>query len=130
MFNALTGYVMGGLGVIILALGGYTMWQRGDLAEARAQAAAAQSALNIALDANKAQEAAIARLKQQDQVNQQSAVDLQAAVVTVQDQSRKMDEAIAKLDKASTDVHTFLNAAVPADLRCLLAHKPAGCHLN
>lgn len=128
--NALTGYFLAGTAIVVLGLSGYIMWQRGNLIEARAQVVETKASLQIAIDANKQQEAAIAQMQAQEHVNQQAAVHLQAAVETVQTQSQQMSDAIAKLDKASADVRSFRNTATPADLRCLLAHKPVGCQLN
>lgn len=128
--NALTGYLLGGVGLAVLALGGWGLWLKADLADARTQLVASKAALQVAVDANKQQTATIAEMKRQEGLRQQSAVDLQAVVETVQQQSKQMDDALAKLEKANTDVRTFLNAAVPPDVQCLLANKPAGCHLN
>lgn len=112
--------------VVVLALVAAVLWYRGEAAAARADLDAAQAALSVAEEANKAQTKAIAVLQEQARL-----ADELTAELTEQLQHLAFDNAskaaeLAALKEKNPDVRTYLDTPVPDALRRLYDHTAGG----
>jgi LysB family phage lysis regulatory protein len=113
-------YVYIGAAFIMACLVAGMLWFRAEAASARAELDMARVDLKIAMDANAAQQATIGRLRAEAEANDKLLAEMAADVEAIRQGQEETGKAIEDLQEASDDVRTYLNTAVPADLRKLL----------
>lgn len=106
--------------VAFMALGLVALWYRGQAAHAVAERDAARADLAIAVDANRAQQATIGRLRAEAEANDRLLAALADDVEAIRKGQEQTTQAIGDLKDANEDVRAYLGGAVPADLERLL----------
>lgn len=108
------------LAVILLSLAAALLYYRGEATAARLQRDAARQALNVAMEANKQQQAAIERItKLRDQSDRLLEQFISVAERINTDQA-EITASVIDLKEANSDVRALLSTAVPDDLRRVL----------
>lgn len=105
----------------LAALVAGALWIRGIIRERDAL----KASLATALDANAAQAEAMRVLEAQRAADSAAAAKLAADLRGVTDRERATSRRLADLERTDADVRAYLDRAVPAGLRCVLAD--AGC---
>ncbi|CAI2936172.1 hypothetical protein [Aminobacter niigataensis] len=120
---------LGGLAVF-LGVVGLALWYRGEAISATAAAMQAKADLATAIDANKAQQQAIAELEHQLKVNDQIVAGLASRLASIRTELLADREEVADLKDRDNDVRTYLNSPVPDALRSVLDKRTqrAGDH--
>ena len=114
--------------IIILGLAATAFWYRGNAISARAEAAQARADLATAVAVNKANEAAVARLKADKEASDKLAADLADEIDVANNTTLTMAKALADLRAQNADVDAFLRLPVPAAISGLYDPKTAGAH--
>ena len=125
-------YVRLAIFAAFLAVVGLALWYRSEAKSAAASAALAKADLATAVDANKAQQQAIADLGRQIQVNDQIVAGLATRLASIRTELLAGREEVADLKDRDNDVRTYLNAPVPDALRRVLDKRKErpGHHQN
>ncbi|RWI99790.1 hypothetical protein [Mesorhizobium sp.] len=113
-------WVAGILMIAFLALGGTALLYRGNAIKAEAAARQAKADLAVAVDANRAQEEAIGRLRASAAANDKIIAKMAADIATINTSTTETNQAIGDLRDANEDVRAYLSTAVPADLKRVL----------
>lgn len=115
-------YLMLGVALVMACLGGAVLYYRGNAISAAAEAAQARANLAVAEDANKEAVRTIDALQEQARQDSRLTASLIEEMRKINDGIAAQNAALGDLEKANVDVRTFLDAAVPADLRKLYHH--------
>lgn len=113
-------WIAGGVLIAFLALGGVALLYRGNAIAAAAERDRAIADLNTAVDANKAQEETIGRLRASAAANDTIIAKIAADVATITTNTAETNQAVGDLKDANEDVRAYLGTAVPDDLKRLL----------
>ncbi|RUM97931.1 hypothetical protein EET67_09965 [Pseudaminobacter arsenicus] len=105
--------------VAFLALGIVALWYRGQAFDARAAAAKASAALETAEAVNKAQQAAIGRLRAEAERNDRLTAELAKKLADANAELLDLTESRNELEDADETVRDYLRAPVPDALRRL-----------
>ncbi|BCH20162.1 hypothetical protein [Mesorhizobium sp. L-2-11] len=105
---------------VFLAVAALALWYRGEAISAEADRDRAIADLNTAVDANKAQEETIGRLRASAAANDRIIAKIAADVATISTNTTETNQAIGDLKDANEDVRAYLSTVVPADLKRVL----------
>lgn len=114
--------------IVILGLAMTAFWYRGNAIAARAETAQARADLQTAVAVNKANEAAVARLKADKEASDKLAADLADEIDAANTSTLTMAKALADLRAQNVEVDTFLKLALPPALRGMYDHAAKGHH--
>lgn len=112
-------YLRIGALVVMLTIVAAALWYRGEAISAAAERDKAVAALDIAVDANKAQEKAIAALQREAEENDRLTAELTSRLAGVNAALQHANAALADLRNQDEDVRSYLDAPVPDALRRL-----------
>jgi len=104
--------------IAALAIG--LLWYRGNAIDARAEQAKALAALNVAVEANRAQEEAIRRITEANARTDKLLASIAADVAAINDTTAETQASVTELERSNEDVRAYLSGVVPADLQRLL----------
>lgn len=123
-------YVLAAAGIAIAIAGGGYLWERGRAIEATAQRDAALVQVAALTEANRANIATIADLKNDLAANEILIDQYADQVDALRQQAADAAAAIRKLAAENATVHDYLSTPIPDDLRGLLNNgsAPAGSH--
>lgn len=120
-------YLIGGVAVAALSFVGYLLWQlaslNGALSASESAILQAESDKNAAVEANKANTAALQTLAWYRAIDSAKLVELSAELDAIQTKYDKRLEVREQLKKDDPDVKAFLGTPIPAALR--VQSKPA-----
>ena len=120
-------YLIGGVAIAALSFVGYLLWQlaslHSDLSASEAARLQAESDKNAAVEANKANTAALQTLAWYRAIDSAKLVELSTELDTIQTKYDKKLEAREQLKKDDPYVKAFLGTPIPAALR--VQSKPA-----
>lgn len=127
MIARLKWYLIGGVAFAVLSFVGYLLWQlaslNGALSASESARLQAESDKNAAVEANKANTAALQTLAWYRAIDSAKLVELSAELDTIQTKYDKRLEVREQLKKDDPDVKAFLGTPIPAALR--VQSKPA-----
>lgn len=127
MIARLKWYLIGGVAFAALSFVGYLLWQlaslHGDLSASEAARMQAESDKNAAVEANKANTAALQTLAWYRAIDSAKLVELNTELDAIQTKYDKKLEVREQLKKDDPDVKAFLGTPIPAALR--VQSKPA-----
>lgn len=127
MIARLKWYLIGGVAFAALSFVGYLLWQLASLNSALSASEAArlqaESDKNAAVEANKANTAALQTLAWYRAIDSAKLVELSAELDAIQTKYDKRLEVREQLKKDDPDVKAFLGTPIPAALR--VQSKPA-----
>ncbi|NGO50411.1 hypothetical protein [Allomesorhizobium camelthorni] len=103
-----------------LSLAGAMLWYRGEAIAAEADRARAIADLNTAVDANKAQEETIGRLRASAEANDRIIAEMAEQIADIGQAVTETNQAVGDLKDANEDVRAYLASPVPPDLKRLL----------
>lgn len=118
----MTKYILAILAVALALAIGTAAIYRGNAAKAYAEAAQARADLNVAVDANRAQEEAIGRLRAEAVFNDKLLVKMSDDLTSITRATAATTKAVNDLKESNDDVRQFLGTIVPPDLRKLYEH--------
>jgi LysB family phage lysis regulatory protein len=118
-------YLLLGVLIAFLGVGGVALWYRGEAISAMATAAQAKADLNTAVEANKQAVAAIGALTKQAEADNKLTASLVEQTRAISDGLAANNQKLVDLEKSNAAVRDYLDAAVPADLDQLF-HGPGG----
>ena len=125
-------YLIGGVAFAAISLVCYLLWQLTSLSSALSASESArlqaESDKNAAVEANKANTAALQTLAWYRAIDSAKLVELSAELDTVQQKYDAKLESREKLKKENPDVKAFLGTPIPAALR--VQSKPAAISSN
>lgn len=105
---------------VIAALAIGLLWYRGSAIDARAEQAKALAALNVAIEANRAQEETIQRITEANERTDKLLAAIAADVAAINDTTAETQASVTELERSNEDVRAYLSGVVPADLQRLL----------
>lgn len=127
MIARLKWYLIGGVAFAALSFVGYLLWQlaslNGALSASESARLQAESDKNAAVEANKANTAALQTLAWYRAIDSAKLVELSAELDAIQTKYDKRLEVREQLKKDDPDVKAFLGTPIPAALR--VQSKPA-----
>lgn len=127
MIARLKWYLIGGVAFAALSFVGYLLWQlaslNGALSASESARLQAESDKNAAVEANKANTAALQTLAWYRAIDSAKLVELSAELDAIQTKYDKKLEVREQLKKDDPDVKAFLGTPIPAALR--VQSKPA-----
>jgi chromosome segregation ATPase len=113
-------YLRLGLMLIFTAALVAALWYRAEFLKAEGRTAQVQAELNVALDANKANAAAIARLKAENEANDILITAMSEQIEKANTQLAEANAAIKELRDKDESVRSYLSQPIPDALKRLL----------
>ena len=113
-------YILGGVVIAFLALGGYAFWQRGDAIAAKAEREQAVAQLAVAVEANAVQKQTISRLTEQNARTDRILADISAKLAGISNATAETQASVTELERTNESVRAYLAGVVPADLQRVL----------
>lgn len=113
-------YLRIGALLVFMAVIAGLLWYRGEAISAAAERDRARADLQVAVDANAAQQATIGRLRADAEANDRLLADMAAQIAIITSKVTETNAALSDLKETNADVRDYLSTPVPPDLDRLL----------
>ena len=132
LFSSLRLWLLAGIAIAFLGLGGVALWYRGEALAADAKTAAVEAVrdqlqrdLNQAVSVNEENQAMIERMRVEGERRDRIIVGMADEISDINLELLDKTEALNRAKEADADVSRYLNSSIPPSVRCL--RDPKAC---